>query len=176
MPGPLGVLTYNVWFDESNYEERAQILFGQILEADPDVVALQEVTPRFRKLLDESTLGDQYHIWAEPLSKLKPNGTALLTRWEPTATLHEPFPPPDHDMDRGLLACCLTVPGGGARVWVGTAWLESPEGEGQFDNYQVRKRQWAAMLGGMENAAHAGAAVLLGDMNTTRPEVLPPNH
>ena len=48
------------------------MLFDQVLTADPDVVALQEVTPRFMKLLKESALAARYHSTVEPLHKVTP--------------------------------------------------------------------------------------------------------
>ena len=103
------------------------MLFAQICEADPDIVCLQEVTPRFLEFLKASDWVERYHLEHEPLTKLKPNGTALLSLCEVTATLYQPYRPPDQDMDRGLLAVRLAGPEG-LPLWVGTTWLESPEG------------------------------------------------
>ena len=124
----LSVLTFNVWFSRRDYVARAALLFDQIALADADVVALQEVTPRFLSLLIASPLihnrpapagaelstltagpssgvatgtetvswpsdRPRYHLCHTQLSALKPNGTAMLTRWAPevSQSLSPPF-------------------------------------------------------------------------------------
>ena len=110
----ISVLTFNVWFSRREYAARAALLFDQIARADADVVALQEVTPRFLELLSVSPLlchpgpvGAQlvpgqprYHLCHTELSPLRPNGCAILTRWAPERIVDRPYAPPDDDMDR----------------------------------------------------------------------------
>lgn len=214
------VLTFNVWFSRRDYVARAALLFDQIALADADVVALQEVTPRFLSLLIASPLihnrpapagaelstltagpssgvatgtetvswpsdRPRYHLCHTQLSALKPNGTAMLTRWAPERIVENPFAPPDDDMDRGLLAVVLRPPGPpataaatakpaavGPSFVLGTVWLESPQGEFRGgDNACSRKRQLATALAQCEvlaAAVDAAAVVIAGDFNATR--------
>ena len=47
----LKILTYNIWFDNFNMENRLQALFKIIAEADADIICLQEVTQTFSQAL-----------------------------------------------------------------------------------------------------------------------------
>ena len=180
-----------------HWPTQAALLFDEIASAGyPDVIALQEVTARFVELLKASELcrasggGDghgsnrsgfapvQYYLVLEPgLGPLKPVVTALLTRVPPSSHHHYPFPEPDDDMDRGVLACVLDVsprPGQGhtgsaGAVIVATTHLESPERNS--DNYHTRRRQCEMLLVYVEALATqvgACAAVIAGDFNSTR--------
>lgn len=165
---------------------QAQLLFDQIAERRPDVVALQEVTYTFLQLLhrsglvhppdsaprsgeaesrgegDSASRGHVYHLVAEPgLGPINPYGTALLTRHPPHNIAHAPFA--CSDMDRSLLGCVLHLPppspvGDAVRVAVGTAHLESPEGGGNKDNFKLRGTQCADALRGLATLASDNGA------------------
>jgi poly(A) polymerase len=177
--------------DRGSVCTQAALLFQQVVEAEADIIALQEVTREFVELLNRSGIvavdpgnggrsqgpgmdaiprGGQFELVVEPeMGPLKPSGTALLSRWPITAVVHQPFEV--GDMDRGLLACVVAVPRSGGRqptaVAVGTTHLESPEGAGAKDNFKERREQCAAAIAGL-GRLEADCAVLLGDFNSTR--------
>ena len=57
-PAPkLKLLTWNIWFDIMDREERMAALIEYILSELPDVVCLQEVVPNVKKFLSECSSG-----------------------------------------------------------------------------------------------------------------------
>ena len=53
----LKLLTWNIWFDHIDREERMAALIEYILREQPDVVCLQEVTPNVKVFLSECSSG-----------------------------------------------------------------------------------------------------------------------
>jgi endonuclease/exonuclease/phosphatase family metal-dependent hydrolase len=51
-PAGLRVVTWNVWFDNFEFAARFEGVMSILKELDPDVICLQEVTPRFTRLLE----------------------------------------------------------------------------------------------------------------------------
>mmetsp|Transcript_8852 Transcript_8852/g.14025 ORF Transcript_8852/g.14025 Transcript_8852/m.14025 type:complete len:436 (+) Transcript_8852:80-1387(+) len=51
LPKELRFVTYNVWFSSRNQEARAKALIKLVLEQDPHIICLQEVTPVFLEIL-----------------------------------------------------------------------------------------------------------------------------
>jgi len=59
----VGFLTFNVWNSPKCVDQRAAALVGLIGSLDPDVVALQEVTPKFLGALKKSPkITAEYHM------------------------------------------------------------------------------------------------------------------
>jgi endonuclease/exonuclease/phosphatase family metal-dependent hydrolase len=62
-PRDLRVLTWNIWFGGHMFDERRDALFAELARRQPDVVALQEVTPELLEpLLAEPWLRDGWQI------------------------------------------------------------------------------------------------------------------
>ena len=52
----LGVMTFNVWFSQKNWEARQDGLLALIAEHKPDIVCLQEIKPFYLQRLEASSL------------------------------------------------------------------------------------------------------------------------
>lgn len=76
-PSRLRVLTWNVWFDAMQAEERQLALLREVLAQAPDVVCLQEVLPEFATALRASALTSVYNISPYDVS---PYGVLMLVR------------------------------------------------------------------------------------------------
>ena len=124
----LTFLTYNVWFEDVHQRTRTAALASLIAALQPDVVALQEVTPTLLSLLQRSTALDQY--WLSPHPTTAPYFTLLLSKRQPIAMYRIPF---ISQMGRDLTAVVLDVKaesvggreGGVRRLIVSTSHLES---------------------------------------------------
>jgi tyrosyl-DNA phosphodiesterase 2 len=57
----LRILTWNVWFGRHEFVERTKALLREIAQRRPEVVALQEVTPELRAVLDGGIAGYELH-------------------------------------------------------------------------------------------------------------------
>eukprot|EP01052_Picozoa_sp_SAG31_P020148 SAG31_NODE_1502_length_8080_cov_131.725849_6_plen_103_part_00 len=70
MQAPLrGLLTWNVWFESSQFEARAAALFATVAARRPAVVALQEVTPRFLALLLREQVRGYFLVFVQLFEK-----------------------------------------------------------------------------------------------------------
>ena len=126
--GALSFLTYNVWFDDVHQRTRTTALASLISSLQPDVVALQEVTPTQLSLLQRSAALYQY--WQSPHPTTAPYFTLLLSKRQPIATYRIPF---ISQMGRDLTAMVMDVraqdvggrEGGMRRLIVSTSHLES---------------------------------------------------
>ncbi|WP_415904831.1 endonuclease/exonuclease/phosphatase family protein [Neptuniibacter sp. QD48_55] len=58
----LSILTWNVWFDDRSGESRYPLILEEIYLQNADIVALQEVTPKFIGLLEKHRLNERYHV------------------------------------------------------------------------------------------------------------------
>ncbi len=56
------VLTWNIWFDESNMPERIESLMKEVNTLDPDFIAFQEVTPKSLELINKFNVNKYYLI------------------------------------------------------------------------------------------------------------------
>lgn len=80
----LSCLTYNVWFGQHFFIERALAIIGFIKKRLPDFVALQEVTPAFLSiLLNDRDVVDNYSFSDVTGSTVHPYGSLLLFRHPP---------------------------------------------------------------------------------------------
>jgi len=77
----LVLVTYNVWFDEFLWRERFATLLGIVRDCDPDLIALQEVTPRhLQVLLSDSWVRREFRLSDITGETLQPHGVLLLSR------------------------------------------------------------------------------------------------
>ncbi|WP_415897260.1 endonuclease/exonuclease/phosphatase family protein [Neptuniibacter sp. QD72_48] len=58
----LSILTWNVWFDDRSGQRRYPLILDEIYQQNADIVALQEVTPKFIGLLEKHRLNERYHV------------------------------------------------------------------------------------------------------------------
>ena len=124
----LRFLTYNVWFDDVHQRSRMAGLASLIASLQPDVIALQEVTPSLLSLLQRSAA--LHHYWLSPHPTSAPYFTLLLSKRQPTAMYRIPF---ISQMGRDLTAMVIDVTaedvrgreGEVRRLIVSTSHLES---------------------------------------------------
>ncbi len=77
----LALLTWNVWFGEFFWQERFAALLELVRACQPDLVALQEVTPRhLEQLLALEWVRREFRISDITGSTLQPHGVLLLSR------------------------------------------------------------------------------------------------
>lgn len=162
-PRELRVLTWNVWFAESCFEERARYLLRCCREADPDVACFQEATPRFLKVLRSDDFAYGYHVSDETPdgSTLRPYGVLMLCRrvlWPLYPHFHWHRLPTR--MSRRLLSCELSI-GQGAPWTLATVHLESLNSAGH------REKQ-LGIIAEVIGRKGPSPAVLAGDFNFCR--------
>ena len=77
----LTLVTYNIWFGEHRWRERLAHLLGLIARCEPDVVALQEVTPRqLEQILAAEWVRSDFLVSDVSGTTLRPHGVLLLSR------------------------------------------------------------------------------------------------
>lgn len=162
------ILTYNVWFVQFKFEERARAIFDIVDANEPDAVCLQEVTPPFVDLVKqwlEETKGSRrkykYVLSGGPESVV-PYGVLMLIRTElrPKFQFHE-LPT---TMARRLLTAQLQIPvlesdhsvSTHMPFMLGTVHLES------LDTHPVREQQMQIAAGVLEACTDSA---LVGDFN-----------
>ena len=149
-PVDVRVLTWNVWFADHRFDQRCSALLAELGRRRPDVVALQEVTPRLLEaVLAEPWVRAAYRVSERAVGRYQ---VILLSRL-PIRRMAEVGLPTE--MGRRLLiaelACGLTV---------ATVHLESTSEE-----MRARATQLAIIQPAL--AAHYEDALLVGDMNFT---------
>ena len=136
----LRLLTWNVWFNEheGHAPRRMGALGAAVAAEDPDVVALQEVTPSILGLLRGCAFARGFE-WSPPPPGM-PYFAVLLTRRGLRLGPFERTPFVGSRQGRDLVRC--PVDAGGRRLHVATAHLESyvPGDPGS----QERRKQLAA--------------------------------
>ena len=117
----LSLVTYNVWFGEFMWRERFAALLDIVRDCRPDLVALQEVTPRhLEHLLAVEWVRRMYRISDTTGATLQPHGVLLLARLPLRNLALQELP---SDKDRKIL---VAEPGLGSRsLCVGNLHLES---------------------------------------------------
>lgn len=83
-PKQLVFMTYNVLAEKVAVSQRLEALFGIMNENQPDVIALQEVTPWFfKELLDQPWVEKQYHgpSFLHAGSSYAPRGIYILSKY-----------------------------------------------------------------------------------------------
>lgn len=152
-PDRLRLVTYNIWFGGFLWRERLTALMEVIRACRPDVVALQEVTPRqLQEILAAPWVRRGY--WASDAAgaTLEPHGVFILSRLPVRRLALCELP---SDKSRKLLVAQLAI--GPRALHVGNIHLES-----SAPATAVRLAQLDTALGSLHGAPHA---VLLGDFN-----------
>ncbi|AYV79714.1 MAG: endonuclease/exonuclease/phosphatase family protein [Faunusvirus sp.] len=82
------ILTYNIWFDELDWEHRLKLLLGIIKELSPDVLCLQEITKKTYEVLKTVLITGEFKYIgvATTLNKTKRYGEAIFYRNKNSAT------------------------------------------------------------------------------------------
>lgn len=149
----LTCVTFNVWFDDHAFAERAEALLALLARCDADVIALQEVTPRLlERLLVADWVRAGYAISDHRGATVWPYGVLLLTRWTPPRLSWHRLP---SAMGRGLLVAEWYL--NGQHTAVATVHLESLR-----DSAPTRAAQLAQIF---PLLARPAQALLLGDFN-----------
>jgi tyrosyl-DNA phosphodiesterase 2 len=152
-PDRLTLVTFNAWFGDYLLEERFAALLGVVRACRPDVVALQEVTPRhLEALLAQPWVRQGFWVSDATGASVRPHGVLLLSRLAV----------------RGLALCLLPSGkarkllvaelGGGPRaLFVANLHLESSP-----SSTPLRLAQLDTVLPSLHGVRHA---VLMGDFN-----------
>lgn len=146
----LKLMTYNVFFDDQTGQLRYPQIMAHIRTRDPDVVALQEVTPAFHALLKESDLARMYTI--SPGEREGRYFTLLLSKGAPVSVGRLAF---ESRMGRDALYVDLLHEGTPVRVV--TVHLESSNDE----RSRALRQQQVARLSELLK----GHTVIVGDFN-----------
>ena len=155
----LRVLTWNVWFDNHEFNRRAHAMFRVFEQLSPDVICLQEVTPKFCHLLHQEARRDRswlssYVCTDKDFSGISvdPYSVMILckSKYTPVFSEHE-FPT---EMNRKLLVSTICL-SNEKFVHIGTVHLESL-------NYpRVRQQQLEVCA----QALPCDSSILCGDFN-----------
>ncbi len=147
------VITYNVCFDDSFWLERCHALLNIVQDLEPEVIAFQEVTPRFlRQILDLPWIQSTYWVSDMRGDSINPYGVLLLSKWPALRlTLHD-LPT---FMSRKLLVADFSV--NDSTLSVGTTHLDSTS---RFKIQRLSQLRRCVQL-----LAAADHALLAGDMN-----------
>jgi len=149
----LTCVTFNIWFGSFYQEERAAATVDLLEQCDADVIALQEATPPFLKLLRDRPWVRAGYALSDTLGvTVRPYGVLLLTRATPRRLALERLP---SLQGRHLLLADLELNGQTTRI--ATAHLESKR-----DAVRLREAQLQRIFPALAGAPHA---VLMGDLN-----------
>jgi len=144
----LKFITYNIWFDKHNFNERGIEIRKLLEEGNADFVCLQEVLQSsYSQLLDCDWLRKSYYVSGNSI-----NGyTNLIISKHPCVFFVKPFPT---KMGRSLIFAELII--NGIPTVVGTVHLES------LGNGQLRQTQLDLCFSEFKNFE---LAFLMGDFN-----------
>jgi endonuclease/exonuclease/phosphatase family metal-dependent hydrolase len=83
---PFSIMTYNIWFDSQNWPARFNHMLGEIRQADPDVICLQEVIQRPNLPNQAASMADSlgyYYVFTSRDPEGAPTrfGNAILSRY-----------------------------------------------------------------------------------------------
>lgn len=149
----LTLVTYNIWFGEHRWRERLAHLLGLVARCEPDIVALQEVTPRqLEQILATDWVRDDFLVSDVNGTTLRPHGVLLLSRLPIQAITLFRLP---SRKDRKLLIASINT--GHEQISVGNLHLESNP-----SNQLLRLAQLKRVLSRQSAARHA---LLMGDFN-----------
>jgi len=143
----LKFVTYNVWFDKHNFNERGAEIRKLLEESDADFICLQEIINPFYFQLFECHWLRKYYVSGNPIHGY----TNLILSKHPCAFFIKQFPT---KMGRSLLFAELLV--NGTPIVVGTVHLES------LGNGQLRQDQLNICF---EEFKNFELAFLMGDFN-----------
>jgi poly(A) polymerase len=146
---------------ESSPQARTHAILWLIHQQDPDIIALQEVTPSFVKALNHSPWRFQYDLihtlTASQLSASyylqEPDGMAILSKHPMKLIANKALIP--SKLRRRLLVVEIEI--GGSPIRVGVCHLDSFDDDGDIRALQLKQF--------FNTLAPAANAVLLGDFN-----------
>lgn len=151
--GRFTCLTWNVWFGDYGFGERAEGLLRTLEDCRADLLALQEVTPALLERLTRCAMVQrEYTVSAIDPQAMEPYGLLLMTRWNARSFRRLPLP---SGMNRYALIAELDTPHGVAAV--ANVHLESMS----FQE-PVREQQLRTLFEELEPYA---LAMVLGDFN-----------
>ncbi len=146
-------LTWNVWFADYGFEERAEGLLRELKDCDADLIALQEVRPELlERILERPWVRRDYTVSDVEPQRMGQHGLVLLSRRAPRCFRRLPLP---GTMGRYALLAEMDTPGGTAVA--ATVHLESLR-----TNEAVRGQQLEVLFRELEPFSQA---VVLGDFN-----------
>jgi endonuclease/exonuclease/phosphatase family metal-dependent hydrolase len=148
----LTLVTYNVLADPRRTTARIPTLLAILKASEADIIALQEVTPWFLRVLRSQAWAQRYHRTGSGPGDEVPGGLLILSRFPITRTVVAKLP---GRQGRSALLADLLVDG--ATLAVLTCHLESLLAHGK-----IRAAQLAFIFPLIQ---HASDAVLLGDLN-----------
>ena len=105
MKNELSVLSYNIWFEAVDDNERLNSLLAHILYYDPDVICLQEVRPKIYDILIKEMVNYEYHY---PQNIKYNYGCVIFSKYRISQHLVVPFA--NSSMGRELLICKIDYP------------------------------------------------------------------
>jgi len=157
----LRILTYNLWFHESNRLERAQQIIHLIKKQQIEIVGLQEVVPETFELIVKHLKTD-YLVFQVFIDEKLPYGDCLLFRRE-RIHIVEPYfyDYPKTAMSRKLIGCEIQVKGFQPKLHILTTHLESGR-----NNAEVRHHQFQ-IIEEVVNKQNIGNVIMMGDLNIT---------
>jgi len=153
MSTKLSFITYNIWFDQLQFQQRNQHMLKIIQQKNPDFVCLQEVTPAFVAdiLLKDHWITKNYTLSDSTGSTVDPYGVMLLSKYPHQKLTVVDLPT---RMDRSLLLGEYVI--NSVPVAVGTVHLES------LSNALRREKQIEIIAKSMSGFLHW---FLMGDFN-----------
>jgi exonuclease III len=147
------ILTWNVWFDDFEFDNRAAGIFTICEQLNPDVICLQEVLPKFLLLLNSQTWVKSYKVSTDYLENtVEPYGVMILAKssLKPNFSVYEL----NTVMDRKFVCAALKITD--RELFVGTVHLESLKFK------EIRRDQLVQISGILRNHEDT---VLVGDFN-----------
>jgi tyrosyl-DNA phosphodiesterase 2 len=149
----LTLVTYNVWFGQDYFYQRAEALFQIVKGCEAEIICLQEVTPIYLELiLNQPWVQANYYISDYTGQTVEPYGVLLLSRIPIPKVFFYQLPTL---MARKLLV--ITPEINGQVIQIATVHLESIR-----QSAATRKRQLELIFPILARSSHA---VLMGDFN-----------
>lgn len=143
----LTILTWNIWFNETNKQHRTKTILNEIKELNTDIIALQEITAESLDIIKQSN----YHIIGTPL--YYSYDTIILSKYPPLSWNR--YQLPNSKMGRNLLLTTLQLPH--QEINIGTFHLESIFSK---DSEKLKEEQLQFI-----EAISPSNSILMGDTN-----------
>lgn len=156
----LSLLTWNVWFDEYQKNHRIKVLFKEIQQHSPDIIALQEITQESLLVLNTLIQETNYQIIGTPLQHRY--DTIILSRF-PVLNWQR-YALPQSQMGRNLLLAEIAFQK--TKIHFGTFHLESIFRNNEDEQTKIAQLQFI-------EAITPQNTILMGDTNfknTTIPQ------
>lgn len=157
------LLTYNIYFDPKEIENRTKYIINHIYQNDYDVVTLQEVTQYTFHLIQTSSLKDKYILNKSAFNDQY--GCLILVKRGVKINEFNIIP-----YQNSLMGRCLEIVKLEPNIIIGTTHLES-----EFRDISKKKEQYEGMFQFMNNYLEAGYRVIItGDMNIKEADTIFP--